>query len=127
MGFCTENWIYGLFTQQWLLHARCQWLLDYLGRTSKLVGHEIEDLFKWKGSEYSTQFIKCDNSIMYVWTAATVRKKKIHENIQEKNSLAKLVTMKNYRLYITRGRTMCGDFLSWKLELFFIEYETSPQ
>lgn len=63
-GFCTENWIYGLFMQQRLLHARCQWLLDYLGRPSKLVGHEIEDLFKWKGSEYSTQFIKCDNSIM---------------------------------------------------------------
>ena len=51
--------------------------------------------------------------------------KKIYESIEEKNSLAELVTAKNIG-FITGERTMLADFLSWKPELCSVEYGTSP-
>lgn len=125
----------------WLLHRELNlWTLHTavaitckVPMTAWLSQEDLKASWAWNRGPLQMKGIRIFNTVYKVWQFYYVSmnsshcwgKKKTYENIEEKNRLAELVTAKNIG-FITSERTMLADFLSWKPELYSVEYGTSP-
>lgn len=89
----------------WTLHAAVA-ITCKVPMTTWLSQKDLKASWAWNRGPLQMKGIRIFNTVYKVWQFYYVSlnsshcwKKKIHENIQEKNSLAKLVTMKKYRLH----------------------------